>query len=71
MEWENIGSRSIVERIEATRNRVLHQAECIQQETQKRLKSIKQQAQKQAIAKSTDLNTPYGRSLNLGDRLRS
>jgi uncharacterized protein YfkK (UPF0435 family) len=43
-------ANKIVERIEATRDRVLHQAERIQQETQNRLKSIKRAAQKQAIA---------------------
>ena len=43
-------ANKIVERIEATRDRVLQQAERIQQETQKRLKSIKHEAQKRAIA---------------------
>ena len=43
-------ANKIVDRIEATRSRVLHQAERIQQETQKRIKAIKEQAQKQAIA---------------------
>lgn len=43
-------ANKIVERIEATRDRVLHQAERIQSETQKRIKAIQQQAQKQAIA---------------------
>lgn len=43
-------ANKIVDRIEATRDRVLHQAERIQQETQKRIKAIKEQAQKQAIA---------------------
>jgi hypothetical protein len=43
-------ANKIVERIETTRDRVLHQAERIQKETQNRLKSVKQAAQKQAIA---------------------
>lgn len=43
-------ANKIVDRIEATRDRVLQQAERIQQETQKRLKEIKHQARKQAIA---------------------
>ena len=43
-------ANKIVDRIEATRDRVLQQTERIQQETQKRLKSIKHEAQKRAIA---------------------
>ncbi|MFH7024191.1 MAG: MFS transporter [Heteroscytonema crispum UTEX LB 1556] len=39
----------IVNQVEAARDSVLHRAERIQQETQKRLKAIKQQAKKQAI----------------------
>lgn len=40
----------IVDRIEGARDSVLHQAERIQQETQKRLSAIKQQTKKQAEA---------------------
>jgi hypothetical protein len=40
----------IVDQIEAARDRVVGQAEYVQQETQRRLKQIKHQAQKQAIA---------------------
>ena len=43
-------ANKIVDRIEATRDRVLSQAEGIQKETQKRLKAIKEKAQQQAIA---------------------
>jgi hypothetical protein len=43
-------ANKIVERIESTRDRVLRQAERIQQETQNRIKSVKEKAQKQAIA---------------------
>ena len=41
-------ANQIVDRIESTRDRVLQRAELIQTETQKRLKSIKEQAKKQA-----------------------
>ncbi len=43
-------ANKIIDRIEATRDRVLHQAERIQTETQKRIQAVKEQAQKQAIA---------------------
>lgn len=43
-------ANKIVDRIEATRDRVLHQAERIQTETQKRLQAVKDQAKKQAVA---------------------
>jgi ElaB/YqjD/DUF883 family membrane-anchored ribosome-binding protein len=43
-------ANKIVDRIESTRDRVLRQAERIQQETQNRIKSVKEKAQKQAIA---------------------
>jgi ElaB/YqjD/DUF883 family membrane-anchored ribosome-binding protein len=43
-------ANKIVDRIEATRDRVLHQAERIQTETQKRLQAVKDQAKKRAIA---------------------
>lgn len=42
-------ANKIIERIEGTRDSVLHRAERIQQETQKRLNAIKEQAQKQAV----------------------
>ncbi len=43
-------ANKIVERIETTRDRVLHQAERIQQETKNRLKSVQEKARKQAVA---------------------
>ncbi len=42
-------ANQIVNRIEAARDNVLNQAERIQQETQKRLNAIKEQAKKQAV----------------------
>ncbi len=42
-------ANKIIDQIEASRDSVLHRAERIQQETQKRLKVIKEQAQKQAV----------------------
>lgn len=41
-------ANQIVNRIEAARDSVLHRAERIQQETQKRLQAIKNEAKKQA-----------------------
>ena len=41
-------ANKIVDRIEAARDNVLHQAERIQQETQRRLSAIKEQTKKQA-----------------------
>ncbi len=43
-------ANKIVDRIEATRDRVLHQAERIQTETQKRLQAVKDQAKQRAVA---------------------
>ncbi len=43
-------ANKIVDRIEATRDRVLHQAERIQTETQKRIDALKDQTKKRAIA---------------------
>jgi ElaB/YqjD/DUF883 family membrane-anchored ribosome-binding protein len=42
-------ANQIIDRIEAARNSVLHRAERIQQETQKRLDAVKDQAKKQAV----------------------
>ncbi len=42
-------ANKIIDQIEAARDSVLHRAERIQSETQKRLKAIKDQAQKQAL----------------------
>lgn len=42
-------ANQIINRIESARDRVLHQAERIQQETQKRLQAIREQAKQQAI----------------------
>ncbi len=43
-------ANKLVDRIEATRDRVLNQAERIQTETQKRIEAVKAQAQKRAVA---------------------
>jgi ABC-type transporter Mla MlaB component len=45
----NEQAEQIVNRIEAARDGVVHRAERIQKETQKRLKAIKEQAKKQAV----------------------
>lgn len=42
-------ANQIIDRIEAARNSVLHRAERIQQETEKRLNAVKEQAKKQAV----------------------
>jgi len=42
-------ANKIIDQIEGARDSVLHRAERIQQETQKRLNAIKEQAQKQAM----------------------
>jgi hypothetical protein len=42
-------ANKIIDKIEGARDTVLHRAERIQQETQKRLSAIKEQAQKQAV----------------------